>query len=312
MKEQAVKSFKQFLDESKYQAHGVNAIEDKEFLISHESEIMTLINNAYAPIGGYKGRPLSMKTPFDMVDLAKIVFDANHSIIALAMYSKHLGGNKRFCSAGIRGNLESREAVESIVKHDIAPYDGWYWVEASGTIEKLFKKFEGNPIPNHLAHKFLQKPARDLVLDEDGIHYTRALGEHGSEIKKMIFGFKSLEYAKKAMEAIDNYEKFKKDVNQAVEEILEDDLPASSSKRDLSRAVYITNAIEDWQEYGGLNELTPTMAKELQAAVDSLTLLKIDSSLSSEERQIAKSNLAMADGILSSTPVLQLKQFHVG
>ena len=111
MKEQVMKSFKQFLDESKYQAHVVNVIEDKEFLISHESEIMTLINNAYAPIGGYKGRPLSKKTPFDMVDLAKIVFDANHSIIALAMYSKHLGGNKRFCSAGIRGNQESREAV---------------------------------------------------------------------------------------------------------------------------------------------------------------------------------------------------------
>lgn len=158
------------------------------------------------------------------------------------------------------------------VKHDIAPYDGWYWVEASGAIEKLFKKFEGNPIPNHLAHKFLQKPARDLVLDEDGIHYTRALGEHGSEIKKMIFGFKRLEHAKKAIEAVDNYEKFKKDVNQAVEEILEDDYSsASNSKRDLTRAVYITNTIEDWQEYGGLNELTPTMAKELQAAVDSLT-----------------------------------------
>ena len=272
MKEQVMKSFKQFLDESKYQAHVVNVIEDKEFLISHESEIMTLINNAYAPIGGYKGRPLSKKTPFDMVDLAKIVFDANHSIIALAMYSKHLGGNKRFCSAGIRGNQESREAVESIIKHDIAPYDGWYWVESSGTIEKLFKKFGGNPIPNHLAHKFLQKPAKDLDLDEDGIHYTRALG---------------------------------------VEEILEDDSSASSSKRDLTGAIYITNTIEDWQEYGGLNELTPTMAKELQAAVDSLTLLKTDSSLSSEERQIAKSNLAMADGILSSTPVLQLKQFHI-
>ena len=305
-----MKDFKQFLSESKYPAFVVNVIEDKNFLVSHYSEIMTLINNAYAPLGGYKGRPLSKKTTFDMVDLAKIVFDRNHNMIALALYSKHLGGNKRFCSAGIRGNQESREAVENIVKHDIAPYDGWYWVEASGTIEKLFKKSNGNPIPNHLAHKFLQKPAKDLVLDDDGIHYTRSLGEHGPELKKMIFGFKNLDYAKKAMEAVDNYEKFKKDVNQAVEEILEDDSTASKVKKELTGAIYITNSIEDWQEYGELNELTPTMAKELQGAIDSLTRLKSDSSLSGEERQMAKSNLVMADGILSSTPVLRLQQFH--
>lgn len=35
---------------------------------------------------------------------------------------------------------EGKEALRSIIKNDVEEYDLHYWVEASGPIERLFKK----------------------------------------------------------------------------------------------------------------------------------------------------------------------------
>ena len=303
-----MKSFKQFIVDSEFKPHEVVVVTDIAFLQRHEAEIMKLIEDAYAPIGGYKGRPFSKNSAFDRVALAKLVFNSKQEIIALALYSADLGGKKRFCSAGIHGSEESREAATAIVQDDIEPYTNWYWVEASGTIEKLYKKFGGNPIPNHLAHRFLRKPAKDLILDPDGVHYTRDLGTYGKPLKKMIFGFKDEKYFDMTLKSVTNYDDFKKNINQAVEEILDED-EKSPAMKDLAAAVYICHTIEDWQDYGNLNELTPKMAKDLKIAKDKLETLSTDVSLSSENQELAKSNFKLATSILKNTPVLTKNQF---
>lgn len=53
-----MKSFKQFIANSELKPLELSDITDKEFLAAHEAEIMKLIEDAYAPLGGYQGRPL--------------------------------------------------------------------------------------------------------------------------------------------------------------------------------------------------------------------------------------------------------------
>lgn len=306
-----MKRFKQFLEDEQYSAHEVHAIPDRQFLIDHESEILELIKNAYEPIGGYRGRSFSRNSKFDQVDLAKVVFDCKRKLIALAFYSTNLGGYKRFCSAGIRGNLESRAAVEAIVKDDIEPYDKWFWIEASGTIEKLFKKFNGNPIPNHLAHKFLQKPAKDLDLDKDGLHYARALELYdGNDVKKMIFGFKSARYYEKTIAEVSDYELFKLDVNQAVDDLLDEDERTSSMEK-LTAAIYVINAIEELNDYCSVNELVPSLADKLLSSKKDLEEIQDDLSLSAEDQALAKKNIELAALLLKTMPKITPKQFHI-
>lgn len=290
----------------------VNIVHDRSFLISHKAEIEKMIDDAYAPQGGYVGRPLSKISPFDNIDLSKVVVNSQNKIIAIALYSTSLGGVKRFCSAGIRNNKESLEAVEKIIKDDIVPYNNWYWVEASGTIEKLFKKFGGNPIPNYFAHKFLQKPNKDFKLNPDGIHYKRNLKPliFNSDVEKVIFGFKDKARYDKVMKSVENYEDFKNDVNQAVEDILDEDEKTGLMK-ELIGAIYVIQILEEWQDFGNLNELTPKMFRELKSAKTILEQLEIEKSLSQENRNLARFNLRISNLLLKSMPVLKLRQFHL-
>ena len=98
--------------------------------------------------------------------------------------SKLMSGKKRIGSAAVRSDLGS-EAAKKIIASDIAPYDNWYWVEASGAIEHLFKKLGGNPIPSFLASKFLEKDVE--LIDGDPVHYKRAIGINKEIFTKMIF-----------------------------------------------------------------------------------------------------------------------------
>lgn len=43
-------------------------------------------------------------------------------------------------------------------------YNGWYWGEVSDTIEHIFKKLGGNPIPNILTRDILR-------IDEDDTNF---------------------------------------------------------------------------------------------------------------------------------------------
>ena len=96
-----------------------------------------------------------------------------------------------------------------MVYSDIEPYDGWYWVEASGAIEKLFKKNGGNPIPNHVAVRQIGAKGKDASLMDDGVHYETYYGQDRTPEVKMMFGFKNQDVYDRVMSEIDDYGKFK-------------------------------------------------------------------------------------------------------
>lgn len=84
----------------------------------------------------------------------------------------------------------------------------------------------------------MRKPAKDLELDPDGVHYTRDLGIYGRPLKKMIFGFKDEKSFDMTLKSVSDYDDFKKDINQAIEEILDED-EKSESMKDLAAAMYV-------------------------------------------------------------------------
>ena len=114
--------------------------------------------------------------------------------------------------------------MNAIIKTDIEPYDGWYWVEASGVIESLFKKNGGNPISNTLARFFLgiDEDNQDFALvDNDPVHYTRTI--KGEKRIKMIFGFKNEASMVAAKNAVADFGEFRIQINKMDKRITEAD-----------------------------------------------------------------------------------------
>ena len=118
-------------------------------------------------------------------------------------------------------SIENSQLNNAIIKSDIEPYDNWYWVEASGVIEHLFKKNNGNPIPNSLVRYFLdlEEDNPNMRLDEDSTHYFRRI--NGEWRRKMIFGFKDEESKNMVESVVDDYCKFALGINKMDERINE-------------------------------------------------------------------------------------------
>lgn len=91
----------------------------------------------------------------------------------------------------------------------------FYWVEASGAIEHLFKKYNGYPIPNVFA-KGILNINRGITLCEDGVHYKRKIGLSNELFKKMIFGFRDEGILGKIKTEFENYESFRKEINESL------------------------------------------------------------------------------------------------
>lgn len=229
----------------------VNVIDDKSEISKFRNEIFNLIKIAYSDKGGCKGcdNPRRVVTNSDR---AKVVFGQSGDIIAVSLYNVQHGGFKRFASAGIKGNEESLAAVNAIIKSDIEPYDNWYWVEASGAIEHLFKKNNGNPIPNQLAGYFLGMEDDDIVLDDDGVHYSRMIKDE--VITKMLFGFKDAESIQKSKELVSDYGEFKMRINSIDKRILESENDVNKMMEESRKFIVrlYTLHIEE-----GFNEMLP-------------------------------------------------------
>lgn len=280
--------------------------QDKSFVEKYANEILSLVSASYA--NGNK----SVRTTRDVLgaNMAKFVFNAIGQIIALSLYRSDLGGFKRFCSASRKEDPKYKGAVQEIIKSDIEPYDNWFWVEASGPIEHYFKKHGGNPIPNYLAHKFLRKPKKDIVeLDEDGAHYKRFLFSDSAEpTKKMIFGFKSREAADLVMQKINDYQKFKLDVDSAVEDLFEGE-EVSAADKSLEAASIVIQEIEERYE-SGCNEMLPAWKDALDGAVARFKEEQCRTGLDDGTRLYVDSNLATAERLLQEMPLLVVRQFR--
>ena len=107
-------------------------------------------------------------------------------ILACMLYEDRLGGKKATSGGEIPDNDESKNALQAIIRRDIANFTEGFWTEVSGAMEHYFKKHVGFPIPNIYAKSLLKRP--NLDLDDDKYHYVRDIGmpNENGEIKKKI------------------------------------------------------------------------------------------------------------------------------
>jgi len=274
----------------------VHVITDKGVLNSIRDEIFRIVQDSYAGIGGFHGAS-SPRTLIKDTDLAKIVFGEDGKVTALALYRTDLDGNKRFCSGTRKSDSAYREAAEAIVRSDIEPYDGWYWVEASGAIEKLFKKNGGNPIPNRVAVRQIGAKGKDASLMDDGVHYETYYGQDRTPEVKMMFGFKSQDVYDRVMSEIDDYGKFKAFALSLAE--------GGVGKNVAAERAFISDLFDMHRE-GVVNELTPKWRDRLESAKSIIEDYMAQGGLSAAETASLRGSVSRAETCLEEMPVLKL------
>lgn len=296
-------TFGEFLIESAKNALAVKILSNTEEMRSFAKKMSSLLNDRYADINGFKGP----KTPREIIkdaDEVKVVLDEDSDLLAFSMYRTDIGGKKRIGSAAIRSDLGTA-AAQKIIMSDIAPYDNWYWVEASGAIEHLFKKLGGNPIPSFLASKFLEKDVE--LIEGDPVHYKRPIGINKEVFTKMIFGFKDKETAEAAIKSVDNYEDFKIKVNAGLLPLKEDD---SVDIKNAESAIVFIHYLYEWHESGDCDELLPSWQKMLKSSKAHLEKALLKDLPSNKEAQY-KSSHNLANKLLTSMPVLKARKFSL-
>lgn len=290
-----------------YPPYVVHVIDDKEFLKGKRNEIFTLIRNTYSDKGGFAGAD-NPRTLIKDTDRAKLVFDENGKLIACALYYVDIGGFKRFGSAGISGNELSLKAVEDIIQSDIEPYDNWYWVEASGAIEHLFKKHNGNPIPNWIVKDLLElnedTPAGFRIDESDNVHYFRDIG--GREQRKMMFGFKDKEARNLAYSSVADYGEFKLGVNGMDRRISES---IDKVQQEIEEARKFIRRLFDLHYEDGFNEMLPEWRDRLVHSIDTINdnLDKIPE----DKQRMYKASLDRAETCLEDMTMIEFKKIEV-
>lgn len=278
----------------------VYLIKDKTFLNSCRNDLWSLIQASYAKAGGYKGHDNPRKL-IKSADCAKIVFSEEGKVRAFALYSNRLGGNKRFCSA--KDPSDDAAFVRIIASDDIKDLDGYYWVEASGGIEHIFKQEGGNPIPNEFAAEFLKMEESKLTLHSDGLHYSREVGLEHEVLTKMIFGFKDEATAKRVCKKVADYEAFKLNANKIVKLYNEADADQVKSEE---WACAVANQLHDLRYECNCNELFPHWKKALEKAKKIL-----QDAIDLKDDLKLRSCLNIVNDCLTEMPVLVLHQFHI-
>lgn len=284
---------------------------DIKFISKYAAEMFKLIVKSYAK----HGSNISIHTVDDITQkssIAKLVFNDDGKIIALALYRDDLGGHKRFASATNKNDSRYREAAEAIVQNDIEPYDNWFWVEASDKIEEFFKKHNGNPIPNHLVYKFLRKPKKDILkLHDDGVHYDRMISSNDSvPATKMMFGFKSKEAVNVVMQRIDNYDQFKINVNESLNDLFEDEDNATEETKSFEAAsIFIQELSEKHDD--GFNEMLPSWRDQLKMAIARILKEKKTHKHTTGSTSYIEANLNTAKYLIQHMPLLKVHQLHL-
>lgn len=191
--------------------NGYYDTENEKDLEKYSKEIWNILQNSYKNIGGF----LTYNTINDMLrntSMASMYF-CNDSMLSCAIYKNVLGGEKMVGCGTLNGKKDEKITLYNIIKNDINEFSNWHWAEVSGGVEKLFKKYNGNPIPNVLASTILKRPKMEIVLDSDGVHYKRIIGD--AERTKIIYGFNAKETYNKVIDEIyqltgfESYESFK-------------------------------------------------------------------------------------------------------
>ena len=247
---------------------------------------------SYADIGGLKAYR-SKEHFLSMAKYAKVAY-YGESIVACSIYRNMLGGYKLMvlgCNQGQSG----KEGIRAITQDDIAKLDLHYWVEASGEIERYFKKHNGCPMPNFFASKILGTDDESIRLSKkDMVHYERAISEEWFE--KIIFGIQSEDIYNAVIAEVEDYSRFLKSVNNI------HDKAVPGLKYSLKQAYYIAENILRANEEDGFNELIPSWYDALHDVLKTFR--------ASEQTQSVEDYIEYCDYLLKTMPQLELHKIE--
>ena len=254
--------------------------------------LWNMLTVSYADIGGLKAYR-SKEHFLSMAKYAKVAY-FGELIVACAIYRNMLGSYK-LMALGSNQEQNGKEGIQTITQDDISKLDLHYWAEASGAIERFFKKHNGYPMPNIFATKLLGTDDESIRLSKiDMVHYERTISEEWFE--KIIFGIQSEDIYNAVIAEVEDYSKFMKSVNNI------HDKSVPGLKYSLKQAYYITENILRANEEDGFNELIPSWFEALHEALNTFR--------ASEQTQSVEDYIEYCDYLLKTMPQLELHKIE--
>lgn len=203
--------------------NGFYDMDNNSDIKKYASDIWIILQRSYKNIGGF----LTYSDIDELIYRTSLIscYFMKGVLVACPIYRNSLGGEKMVGCGTLHGLPIEKVALHKIITNDINDFLKWHWAEVSGGVEKLFKKYNGNPIPGALAPSILNK-YNNFELCEDKFHYFREID--GKKIQKSIYGFKDEQIYNEVRNNIlkytgyDSYELWKSDINK-IEALYESD-----------------------------------------------------------------------------------------
>ena len=266
----------------------VKFTENKEDFNKYKKDVWNMLILSYEKV---EGGLLSYRNFEDFEDRKHSLKIVEYpDLIACATYRHFNVKNTdilKLVAIGCDQTNSGKEGLKLIVRDDIKSEGYIFWAEVSGTIEHYFEKYNGYKIANCYASEILGRD--DLILDNDGFHYTRKIG-NGNAYSKVIFGFRDDDTFKKVNEYINLCLPQERFTEKSKEEVY----------TQLTLAYDILEAIYSANEDSGVYELFPNWYDYLIKARYTISKYEID--LKRKDYYLEE-----ADFLLDTMPLIELK-----
>ena len=302
-----IKNFSEFINESKelivnnttlspVNVGDIKILSSKEEIDRYSNFVWDMLEKSYEHIGGlqsYRNYSDFKKKNHKIL----VVIDFNSATLLACATFRRIENSLKMTAIGCSQDDKGKLALQQIIQHTISELELHYWSEVSGAIEHYFKKHNGFPMPNTMAGKILQIPEKDITIsNKDMVHYDRPIGKDREVFTKMIFGIKSDEIFQQAMNEVENYYDFMKEVNNMINE-------SKQFKYSIKQSIYIIENLYRLHEENKVNELTPKWADALKESMKTLR--------KSTKNQTISDYIEYGEYLLSDMQILELNTINI-
>lgn len=302
-----IKNFSEFINESKelivnnttlspVNVGDIKILSSKEEIDRYSNFVWDMLEKSYEHIGGlqsYRNYSDFKKKNHKIL----VVIDFNSATLLACATFRRIENSLKMTAIGCSQDDKGKLALQQIIQHTISELELHYWSEVSGAIEHYLKKHNGFPMPNTMAGKILQIPEKDITIsNKDMVHYDRPIGKDREVFTKMIFGIKSDEIFQQAMNEVENYYDFMKEVNNMINE-------SKEFKYSIKQSIYIIENLYRLHEEDKVNELTPKWADALKESMKTLR--------KSTKNQTISDYIEYGEYLLSDMQILELNTINI-
>ena len=302
-----IKNFSEFINDSKelivnnttlspVNVGDIKILSSKEEIDRYSNFVWDMLEKSYEHIGGlqsYRNYSDFKKKNHKIL----VVIDFNSATLLACATFRRIENSLKMTAIGCSQDDKGKLALQQVIQHTISELELHYWSEVSGAIEHYLKKHNGFPMPNTMAGKILQIPEKDITIsNKDMVHYDRPIGKDREVFTKMIFGIKSDEIFQQAMNEVENYYDFMKEVNNMINE-------SKEFKYSIKQSIYIIENLYRLHEENKVNELTPKWADALKESMKTLR--------KSTKNQTISDYIEYGEYLLSDMQILELNTINI-